>query len=87
MMYTKHRAKRNCILIYNCHKERGLLKIIIQSVIDKTVYTIDKPRDFKKYIERCINNRTSIKITQDNKLYLLNPANIVWVEISDEQGE
>ena len=60
------------------------MKLTIQSVTDKTIYTIDKPRDFKKHIEHCINNGTAIKITQDNKTYLLNPANIVWVEISEK---
>lgn len=62
------------------------MKVTIQSVMDKTVYTLDKSRDFKKYTERCINNGTAIKIFQDDKTYLLNPANIVWIEISDEQG-
>ncbi len=62
------------------------MKITIQSAVDKTVYTMENIRDFKDHMERCLNKGTTIKITQDAKTYLINPANIVWVEISEEQG-
>ena len=62
------------------------MKVIIQTVKDKQVFTMDKARDFKKHIEHYINNGMSIKITQDAKTYLINPRNIVWIEcINDKE--
>ena len=63
------------------------MKIIIQTITEKQLFEIDDNPNFLESCKRCIKKGSSIKITVDNNIYLLNPRNIIWIEISNHQGD
>ena len=63
------------------------MQVTIQTVKDKQVFTMDDSPDFLKSCDRCIQKGSPIKITVDNEIYLINPANIVWIECINDKGD
>ena len=67
------------------------MKIIIQTIKDKTVFKMKDDyknnHALKKDVELSFRSGSAIKIYEDLKTFLINPANIVWIEISEEQRD
>ena len=63
------------------------MKIIIQTVTEKQVFEMDDNPNFLESCKRCIRKGSPIIITVTDKIYLLNPRNIIWVEISESKED
>ncbi len=62
------------------------MKVTIKTIKDTQIFTMDDNPEFLKRCHHCIRKGSPIKLTIGKVTYLINPANIVWVEISEEQG-
>ncbi len=63
------------------------MQVTIQTTKDNQIFTMDDNTEFLKNCNHCMKKGSPIKITIGKITYLINPTNIVWIEISEEQGD
>ncbi|KKL46844.1 hypothetical protein LCGC14_2341530 [marine sediment metagenome] len=63
------------------------IQITIQTIKDKQVFKFNDNSHYKKDFYYCMRKGIFIEFSIRNKIYLINPANIIWIEISEEQGD